>query len=175
MKLFKLAVLLGFVLLFLTGCWDRAELSEVSIVTGVAVDNGKTKKYRLTIETTEAREMNYQTATGMAPSFVYSLEGNSVGEIAHKFNISNATRLVYSHMRLLAISEEVAQNGLMDFMDFFDRNREMRDDFRIVIVRGRDAGDLLNVTSMYRKSASLKVFTQLNTMEKEMGGALILS
>lgn len=171
MKLFKLTVIISFSLLFLTGCWDRAELSEVSIVTGVAIDKGKTKKYRLTIETTEAREMNYQTATGMAPSFVYSLEGDEVGEIAHKFNISNASRLVYSHMRLLAISQEVAETGTMDFMDFFDRNREMRDDFSIVIVRGQDAGSLLEVTNMYKKSPSLKIFTQLNTMQKEWGGA----
>ncbi|TRZ39784.1 Ger(x)C family spore germination protein [Niallia circulans] len=170
MYVIKIVIIISIVLL-LSGCWDREELSKVSIVTGMAVDKGEKFKYKLTIETTEAREMTTQTATGMAPSFVYSLEGNTVAELANKFNIANATRLVYSHMRLLAISEEVAEDNLLQFMDALDRNREIRDDFSIVVVRGRDAGDLLQVTNMYKKSPSLKLFSQLNHMQKEWGGA----
>ncbi|MEK4670054.1 Ger(x)C family spore germination protein [Niallia sp. FSL R7-0271] len=160
-----------FLLIFLTGCWDRRELGDVSIVTGMAVDKGETFKYKLTIETTEAREMSYQTAAGLAPSTVSSLEGNNIGELTSKFNIMNATHPVYSHTRVLVISEEIVEDGLLEFMDFFDRNREIRDDFAIVVARGSDAGDILKVNNMYKKSPSLKLFTQLNTMQKEWGGA----
>lgn len=146
-------------------------MSKLSIVTGIGVDKGESHKYRLTIETTEAREMTTQTATGSAPSNVSSLEGNTVAEIASKFNIVNATHPVFSHTRLLAISEELAKDGILDFMDFFDRNREIRDDFAIVVVKGSNAEDILKVTNMYKKSPSLKLFTQLNTMQKEWGGA----
>lgn len=66
-----------FLIILLAGCWDRKELGDVSIVTGMAVDKGENAKYRLTVETTEAREVNYQTASGLAPSFVYSLEGDT--------------------------------------------------------------------------------------------------
>jgi len=170
MKWIKCFILICFII-FLTGCWDRRELSEVSLVTGMAVDKGDTLKYKLTIETTEAREMNYQTATGFAPSFVYSIEGNTIGELAYKLNVAASARPIYSHMRLLAISEEVAEKGMLDFMDFLDRNREIRDDFSIVIVRGKSAGDLMKITSMYKKSPSLKLFTQLMTMQKDWGGA----
>lgn len=169
MKIFKCLFLMLLIVL-LSGCWDRKELSRVSIVTGMAVDKGEHGKYKLTIETTEAREVNYQTATGLAPSFVYSLEGNSIAELAHKFNVASATIPIYSHMRLLAISEKVAEDGMLEFMDFVDRNREMRDDFSIVIVRGKSAGDTLKVNNMYKKSASLKLFTQLMTAEKDWGG-----
>jgi len=37
----------------------------------VAVDKENNDKNKLTIETTEAREVNYQTATGLAPSFSF--------------------------------------------------------------------------------------------------------
>jgi len=159
----------------LTGCWDRRELGDVSIVTGMAVDKGESFKYKLTIETTEAREMSYQTAAGLAPSTVSSLEGNNIGELTSKFNIVNATHPVYSHTRVLVISEEIVEDGLLEFMDFFDRNREIRDDFAIVVARGSNAGDILKVNNMYKKSPSLKLFTQLNTMQKEWGGAQMLS
>ena len=157
----------------LTGCWDRRELAKTSIVTGMAVDKGESFKYKLTIETTEAREMNIKTATGLAPSNVASLEGNTIAELVSKFNIVNATIPIYSHMRLLVVSEELAKNGMLEFMDFFDRNRQIRDDFSIVIAKaeGGSAGDVLKVNNMYKKSASLKLFTQLTTMQKDWGGA----
>ncbi|TRZ39680.1 Ger(x)C family spore germination protein [Niallia circulans] len=155
----------------LSGCWDRNELSKTSIVTGMAVDKGESFKYKLTIETTEAREMTALTATGQAPSTVASLEGNSVAELVSKFNIVNATIPIYSHMRVLVISEKLAKEGMLDFMDFFDRNRQIRDDFMIVIAREGNAEDILKVNNMYKKSASLKLFTQLTTMQKDWGGA----
>jgi len=155
----------------LTGCWDKYELANTSIVTGMAVDKGESFKYKLTIETTEAREMSYQTASGLAPSTVSSLEGNNIGELTSKFNIMNATHPIYSHTRVLVLSEDIVEDGLLEFMDFFDRNREIRDDFAIVIARAGKAQDILKVTNMYKKSASLKLFTQLNTMQKDWGGA----
>lgn len=158
-------------ILLLTGCWDRNELAKTSIVTGMAVDKGKSSKYKLTIETTEAREMTAKTATGFAPSNVASLEGNTIGELIYKFNIVNATRPIYSHTRVLVLSEDIVKDGLLEFMDFFDRNREIRDDFAIIIAREGKAEDILKVTNMYKKSASLKIFTQLVTMQKDWGGA----
>ncbi|MED4037422.1 MULTISPECIES: hypothetical protein [Niallia] len=89
-----------FLIIFLSGCWNRRELGEVSIVTGMAVDKGESFKYKLTIETTEAREMSYQIASGLAPSTVTSLEGNNIGELTSKFNIVNATHPIYSHTRV---------------------------------------------------------------------------
>ncbi|MCE4051707.1 Ger(x)C family spore germination protein [Bacillus sp. Au-Bac7] len=160
-----------FLILLLSGCWDRRELGQVSIVTGMAVDKGESYKYKLTIETTEAREMSYQTAAGLAPSTVSSLEGNNIGELTSKFNIVNATHPVYSHTRVLVVSEKIVEDGLLEFMDFFDRNREIRDDFAIVVARGSNAGDILKVNNMYKKIPSLKLYTQVNTMQKEWGGA----
>ncbi|MGG0741128.1 Ger(x)C family spore germination protein [Niallia taxi] len=170
MKWLNWFILLCFIPL-LSGCWDRNELSKTSIVTGMAVDKGESFKYKLTIETTEAREMMVQTATGQAPSTVASLEGNSVAELVSKFNIVNATIPIYSHMRVLVISEELAKEGMLDFMVFFDRNRQIRDDFMIVIAREGKAEDILKVNNMYKKSASLKLFTQLTTMQRDWGGA----
>ncbi|MGG4470716.1 Ger(x)C family spore germination protein [Paenibacillus alvei] len=171
MKWLKWFILLSFIPTLLSGCWDRNELSKTSIVTGMAVDKGESFKYKLTIETTEAREMTALTASGLAPSSIASLEGNSVAELVSKFNIVNATIPIYSHMRVLVISEELAKEGMLDFMDFFDRNRQIRDDFMIVIAREGKADDILKVNNMYKKSASLKLFTQLTTMQKDWGGA----
>ncbi len=169
LKITKLIILIVLVNL-LSGCWDRKELMNVSIVTGMAVDKGDNQKYRLTVETTAASEVSPRTAEGFAPANVQTLEGNTIAEITHKFNITSEQSFILSHMRLLVISEEIAEKGMLEFMDFLDRNREIRDDFEVVIARGGDAADVLKVNNMYKKSASLKVYTQLVSMYKDWGG-----
>ena len=139
-----------FLLVFLTGCWDRREVAEISIVTGMAVDKGEAFKYKLTIETTEAREMNPKTATGFASANISWLEGNNIGELSQKFNIVNATHPIYSHTRVLVVSEEIVEEGLLEFMDWFDRNREIRDDFAIIVARGSNGLSTLNQTAFLR-------------------------
>lgn len=142
----------------MSGCWDRIELARQSIVTGMAVDKSKNSKYRLTVETTEAREMTPNTASGNAPSNVYSIEGDTIAELSTKLNRGIATHPIYSHMYILAISEEIAEEGLIEFLDFVDRNREMRDDFNIVVVKnGSNAGDILQVIYMYKKKRLFKI------------------
>ncbi|MGN8841589.1 Ger(x)C family spore germination protein [Niallia sp. HCP3S3_B10] len=154
----------------LTGCWDHSELNQNAIVTGIAVDKGETHKYKLSIESTSATELNPRTAQGLAPAIVYSIEGDTMGEITHKFNVAISTHLVFSHTRLLVIGEEIAREGILSFMDYFDREREIRDDFNIVVAKDGEAVDFLRVINDYQKVSSLKIFPQLDHMLKEWGG-----
>jgi len=154
----------------LTGCWDQSELNQNAIVTGIAIDKGDDYKYKLSIESTSATELNPKTAQGLAPAIVYTIEGDTIGEITHKFNIAVSTHLVFSHMRLLIIGEEVAKEGILSFMDYFDRDREIRDDFNIVVAKDTEAVDFLRITNDYQKVSSLKIFPQLDNMLDEWGG-----
>lgn len=162
------AVILMAVLL--SGCWDQRELSEITVVTGMAVDKGEDDKYILTVEGINATELNNRTASGNAPSIVYSAEGNSLAELTYRVNEGISRHLIYSHMRTLIIGEELAKEGIIDFIDFLERNREIRDDFNILIARGGKGSDVLKVTYQFQKSTSLKLHTQLDTMMKDWGG-----
>jgi spore germination protein KC len=158
------------VIVLLTGCWDQRELGEITVVTGMAVDKGEDDKYILTVEGINATELNKQTASGFAPSIVYSAEGNSLAELTYRVNEGISRHLIYSHMRTLIIGEELAKEGIIDFIDFLERNREIRDDFNILVARGLRGSDILRVTYQFQKSSSLKLHTQLETMMKDWGG-----
>ncbi|MEN8698284.1 Ger(x)C family spore germination protein [Bacillus infantis] len=162
------AVLLSVFLL--TGCWDQKELADITVVTGMAVDKGIDDKYRLSVEGINATELNNRTAGGNAPSIVYGKEGNSLSELTRQMNEGISRNLLYSHMRTLFIAEEVAEAGMLEFLDYLERNREMRDDFNIVIVKDAKAEDVLKITYQFQKSTSLKFHTQLNTMVETWGG-----
>lgn len=156
--------------ILLAGCWDQRELGEITVVTGMAVDKGENDKYILTVEGINATELNNRTASGFAPSIVYSAEGNSLAELTYRVNEGMSRHLIYSHMRTLIIGEELAKEGIIDFIDFLERNREIRDDFNILIARGVKGSDVLKVTYQFQKSTSLKLHTQLDTMMKDWGG-----
>ena len=62
-------------ILLLTGCWDQRELSNIALVTGMAIDKGENGKYKLTVEAINATELNGKTAAGNSPTVVYSSRG----------------------------------------------------------------------------------------------------
>jgi spore germination protein KC len=168
----NLKCLIGFFLcaFVLMGCWDQQELADISLVTGIALDKGKKAKFDLTVEVINSKELTTKTQAGNAPSLAFTLEGNTVSELAQKMNVGVSKRLIYSHMRTLVIDEKVAREGILDFLDFLDRNREIRGDFNLLVSRGVKAADVLKITYPFQKASTLKLHTQLQTFVQNWGG-----
>lgn len=156
---------------FLTGCWDRIELNDVAIVTGLAVDKGKDMKYNLTVETVNAAQFSTNQMGGDAsPAVTFSLEGNSVSELLHKMNVGLTRRLIFSHTRVLYISEEVAKEGVLEFLDYLDRSGQFRNDFNIAITQDEKAEAFAKITYPVQKVPSLKLHKQTQSFNEEWGG-----
>jgi spore germination protein KC len=155
--------------LVLTGCWDQRELSDISLITGMALDKGENGTFKLTVEGINTTELNNQTAQGNSPSIVFSLEGDTIVELSHKMNIAFSRTLLYSHMRVFVISKDIASSGMMDFLDAFERSREFRDDFDIILAKEGEAADILQVVYTIQKSSSLKLMSQLEIASEAWG------
>ncbi|PMC36740.1 Ger(x)C family spore germination protein [Bacillus sp. UMB0899] len=166
----KILLLFFTLLLILSGCWDREELDEIAVVAGIAVDKGEDKKYRMTVEVINSAEFGKQSAQGNAPVNIYTLEGNSLSELSNKMNVGLTRKLVFSHTRVLYISEELAREGVFGFLDFLDRSGQFRNDFSIVVTSGYPASDFTKITYPVQKSPSLKLSTQIDTLTDEWGG-----
>lgn len=170
MKLRVAFSLLGCVFM-LTGCWDAIELNDVSIVTGLAVDKGENSKYRLTLEVVNASQFSKNQMGGeAAPALTYSLEGETISELLHKVNIGITRRLIFSHTRVLYISEDIAKDGLIEFIDFLDRSGQFRNDFNIMVTKGEKAEAFVKVTYPIQKVPSLKIHKQTQSFNEEWGG-----
>lgn len=150
-------------MLLLTGCWDQKELADISLAVGMAIDIGEDDKYVVTVEAINPAELNEQTAGGNAPTVIFSLEGNTLAEVAHKMNIGFSKIVIYSHMKTVVISKAIAEKGMLDFIDFLDRTREIRDDFNFIMVDEGKAAEVLKVLYTIQKSSSLKLTKQLKT------------
>lgn len=156
--------------LLLTGCWDRRELEEISIIAGLGIDKGNEEKYRLSVDVLNASELNPKTGGDNTASILFSLEGPTTSSLARKLNVKLSRKMIFSHVQTVVISEEIAKEGIIDFLDFLERSPEMRNDFNVVIAKGVSAEEILQISYPLQKVPSQKLNVQLNTMIEEWGG-----
>lgn len=154
----------------LSGCWDQVELNDIGIVSGIAIEKGENSKYRLTVEVINAAELSKQGAQGNTPVVAYSVEGNSISELTVKVGKGLARIPIYSHTRVVVIDEQVAKEGLLEFLDFLERTAEIRNDFNIFISKGVRASDVIAVTDPVQKIPGIKMHNQAQSFSKEWGG-----
>lgn len=156
--------------LLLTGCWDKVELNDVSIITGIAIEKGEEANYKMSVSSINSTELSKTSATGNSPSTVFSLEGESVSELSNKMNIGLTRKQIYSHTRIVVIDEEIAEEGMLEFLDFLERSGEFRNDFNILIAKGVKASDILKITFSVQKDPSMKIHKQAQSLLTEWGG-----
>lgn len=155
----------------LVGCWDAFELNELSLVTGIGIDKGKHEKLSVTIELLNAPAIAEEIqSSGQTSSITMTYEGNTLAEVVKKTNQSYTRKLLYSHLRSVIIHSDIAEEGMLQFLEFFESDREVRNDFNIVIVDNASARDVLKVMYPIQKVSSLKLSSQLDTLYSEWGG-----
>ncbi|GLX67015.1 Ger(x)C family spore germination protein [Paenibacillus glycanilyticus] len=156
-------------LLVLSGCWDHYELNNMAIVSGIAIDAGKHDKYKVTLEVINPGEMTSKKLSGNMPSVVYSYEGKSVVEAIRRINTGIPRKMLYSHIQLVVVSEEIAREGLLSFLDYFESNREFRENVNFVMTHGSPAEDTLKISHPMVRVSSFKIVSQMELGEKEWG------
>lgn len=166
----KLFLLLLLIPILLSGCWDKIELNDIAVVTGIAVEKGDKYKYRFTISAVNSAELSKASQMGNTANTTFSLEGNSVSELARKMNVAMSRRLIYSHTRVLIIEKKLAEEGIVGFLDFLERSGEFRNDFNILIAEDAKASDVLKITYPVQRDPSLKIHSQLDSLLEDWGG-----
>jgi spore germination protein KC len=75
-------------------------------------------------------------------------------------------QLLFSHIRLVVISEETARDGLGKPLDFLSRNAAMRTDFYLVIAKQASAESILQVVSRIDPIPANNLYAMLQTSDK---------
>jgi spore germination protein KC len=91
-------------------------------------------------------------------------------ELSRKMNVGLTREMMYSHMRVLAVADSIAKEGMLEFLDFMERDREIRDDFNVLIVKGATAENVISTTYPLQKIPSQKIHIQIDSMVETWGG-----
>ncbi len=137
-----------FICLFLiTGCYDYQELNDRAIVSGISIDFQE-ENYIINYEILNS-EKSDTPQSEEAPNKAYLIEGmgKTVVEALENAADKVSKDIQLSHLKLLILSEEAAQNHLRDIVDYMLRNPNIRNIFSLVVAKGDDAKNILKNTS----------------------------
>ncbi|GIO04698.1 hypothetical protein J31TS6_07260 [Brevibacillus reuszeri] len=137
-------------MLLVTGCWDRRELEERTSVLAIAIDRAETNRehYQLTVQIPIPIKIAGSSGKGGGSNSdavkIMSVTGRTVSDAANNLQMRLNQRLFLGHTRVLAISEDIAKQGIQDIMDNFRREPQIRRLMWPIIVKGK-ASTLLEI------------------------------
>lgn len=162
-------------IVLISGCWDSNELQKLCIVAGMAIDKGKdnTKnRFQITIQIANPPQVAGDTQGGkMQASRVtnFTESGSTMSETLRKISTKAPGELLFPHLQIMIISEDLAKEGIEDIFDVIERDSHFRVLFPVLIAKGHSAKDILEVTTSLETIPSAKIVEALRTSEQHWG------
>jgi spore germination protein KC len=140
---------LGFLLLagiLLSGCSGRVELNELLIVSSMGIDqDGDEVIVHLQVINAGGKASQQSTGTG-GTVYTYTAQGKTLFDAIKNANNILPRNILFSHITSLIIGEEYAREvGLASFLDFLERNSQIRDSVLIFVAKDSTARDILTL------------------------------
>ncbi|HHW47889.1 MAG TPA: Ger(x)C family spore germination protein [Clostridiaceae bacterium] len=140
------------ILLLLTGCWNNRDLTEINIVAGIGLDRTEDGKVLLTVQVVEpAAIQTVSSGKGKGggaqpkPVFVESFEGETVFEAIRGILSIVDKRLFFSTAQVLILGERLLQKGMVEVLDFFQRENDINYGMNILVAKGVTPGEILEI------------------------------
>ena len=127
--------------LFLTGCYDYQELNNRAVIAGIAIDY-KEEEFFVDLEILNNKKGNGQEEESDKTYYVEGY-GSTLTEAFQNCHLQLSKEPYYSHLKVLIIGEEVAQEKILDVLDYMIRDPSIRNIFLPVVAKGVDAKEIL--------------------------------
>lgn len=159
-------IIVAFIVLFiLTGCGNYAELNELAITTGLAIDY-KDGKYNVSTLIANSKKAESSAKEGEAQTTVYSGSGKTIMDAINEIDKKNPKNIYIGHLSIVVVSKEVAEKGVLEIADFLLRNAESRKRFYFIISKDTDAKDILSTVMPLESFPSHGIATLVRTASK---------
>lgn len=120
------------------GCWNYREIDTLAIVAGVAVDKGINGQYKVTVE---IAQISGGREAKITPKII-SMEGRTIFDAVRNAISLSGKKLYFSHAKVIIISKEIASEGIIKVLDWYNRDSETRNDVNILISRENTAEEI---------------------------------
>jgi spore germination protein KC len=131
-------------LLLLTGCWDRIELNELGIILAVAIDkNETTGEIELTSQFVRPSALGENQITKIPTELVTETGETVFDAIRNTYDEFDRTSY-FAHTKVIIVSDTLAKEGLMDYIDFAFRSQQIRRTVYLIVAKECKAKDILS-------------------------------
>ena len=159
------------IIFLLTGCYNYREINELAIVSGVSISKVG-DEIELTTEVINPKK-EQDASSGEEPEFIiYTSLAKSVQEAIRKMIKESPRKMYGAHIEILVIDEGIAREYLMDILDFFARDPEIRSEFKVLVGK---SDDVLKITTPLEKISSENIQNSLENNNKYLGFANVVT
>jgi len=126
------------VVFILTGCWNRRELSTLSIVQAIGIDRLEDGQISLTVQILIPSAVKASaTGEGGKAVSVLTSTGQTIFDAFRNATLEADRKLFLPFNKVIVIGEEAAQAGTTPLTDFLSRDHETRRLANVFIARGK--------------------------------------
>ena len=141
-------------IVIVSGCWDRRELETIAIVAGVGIDLEEEGQQRGVVVSAQIVKPSQVKSPGASQGggnnqkayWVLKSTGKTIFEAIRAATLESSRRLYWAHNQVLIIGEDAAEQGIIQFLDFFIRDPEPRPTIWVLVADGK-AGVILKMQS----------------------------
>ena len=135
-------LILLIIILLTTGCADYRELSDMAMVSNIAISK-EDDKYKIIVQVLDAKSTNEESI--IKPSVIlYEDTGDTMHEAYRNVTLESPKKLYLGQVDTVILSTESLKEGASDFIDFILRDPEMEKDFNL-LVTDEDINEVMNI------------------------------
>lgn len=128
---------------FLSGCWNRKELTELGIIGAAAIDVSG-EDIIVTFEIIKPQQIESE-GPQEEPAFFFQSQGKSMFDAARNATLIYDKKLYWSHVNIYYFSEKNASKGIAKYLEYFNRNHEHRRFVNMVIAKDSPASSFIDI------------------------------
>jgi spore germination protein KC len=147
----------------LVGCWNNRDVTDLAIVSGIALDKKEDGLIELTVQIIKGSQMKPEGNSQEKAYSIISTEGETVFEAIRNLISQLNKKAFFPHMTLFILSEEFAKEGINQFIDFFERDNESKRKASVIIAKGIKAKEVIEKDSDLEKISVLHIVESLNS------------
>lgn len=131
MRKSAVSILILCMVLNLTGCWSNREVNDIAIVTATGLDLTKEGKFRLSLLIAVPLLIGTATSQGTGTTelaasagWLVAEDGDTVMDAYRNLQQKLPRKIFFSHNRVIIIGKQLAAQGTVQVLDFFQRYRQ---------------------------------------------------
>lgn len=154
------AVLAALVLApLLGGCWDRKEVNDLALVTGLAIDQRDDDLIEVSVQifipqdSSQGDQSSGEATGGIGTTFVQTASGSNIADALAQLQTKFSRRIFWGHTAVYIFGEDKTKQGVKNELDYLMRDTEPRERSFIFVSKGR-AREILEKHSVLERNTS---------------------
>lgn len=145
----------------LTGCWNMREVNDLGVCVAVGVDIIEDELLEVTVQVLVPRRLAQEGYEDNAV-VTYSTTGRTTFEVFRKITTISSRKIYLGHIQFIVLGEGIAKKGILETVDFFERDHEFRRQALVLVAKDTSAREILETGSVIELIPAVHIAKAIN-------------